>query len=302
MPQGGAGDLPRGLLVTARHREDHVGAPPHRPGERVVGRGVAGVERHDEVDGAARVVVGDVAALETQALRVGPLRETGARRHDVLLEIEAHDLDGAAVHPRQEVVERERQVGLAAAEVDHPQRTIAAERRNDVVDQLDEAVDLLELRVARLPHAAVRRHHAELDEERHGRALRQQAAFVPVVRAARDRARRPAPQDRVAEYLPVGVGRLEETLPVVAEQLEQARTRGVRRHVVAPSPVGQVVREAVGTAVAQVERLDDHARRQGVAAAWSRQHRTVQRVAADQVAEQRGELAHASMIAERAVR
>ena len=74
------------------------------------------------------------------------------RRDHVLLQVEPDDLDLAAAQLRQQMVEREREVGLAAAEVDDAQRPLGRERGHDVVDELEEAIDLAELVVAALAH------------------------------------------------------------------------------------------------------------------------------------------------------
>ncbi len=56
------------------------------------------------------------------------------------------------------------------------------QRRNDVVDELEEAVDLAELVVAALPHGAFGRHYTELDEEWDRSTFLEQIPLAPVVR------------------------------------------------------------------------------------------------------------------------
>ena len=114
-------------------------------------------------------------------------------------------------------MEREREVGASRPEVDDAQASVR-KPRNDVVDELDEAVHLPELPAALRAHAAVRRLDAELHEERDGLPLGQEVALPSVVDALRPWPRRRPLQDarRVAagEDLPVGVGLLEQRLPV----------------------------------------------------------------------------------------
>ena len=160
------------------------------------------------------------------------------------------------------MVDREGEIGLAAAEIDHPQRSVRAERGHDVVDQLEEAVDLAELVVAALAHLPVRCHHAELDEERHRRALLEQVLLLPIVRPRRRGAGRRPPQHRLAEHLPVGVGGLQQRLPVVGEQRPETLAGAVRRQVLVRRPVTQVRREAIRRLAAELDGVDGHLRGQ----------------------------------------
>ena len=90
-------------------------------------------------------------------------------------------LDVAAAQGGEEMVDRERQVGLAAAEVDDPERSVRAERRNDVVDELEEAVDLAELVVAALPHRAFGVITPSSTRNGTGSTLLEQVSLPPVV-------------------------------------------------------------------------------------------------------------------------
>ena len=192
----------------------------------------------------------------------GALRERGARRDHVLLQVEADDLDLAAAQLGEEVMDREGEVGLAAAEVDHSQRAIGSERGNDVVDQLEEAVDLAELVVAALAHLPVRRHHAELDEERDRRALLEQVLLLPIVRPRRRGAGRRPPKHRLPEHLPVGVGGLQQRLPVVGQQRPETLAGAVRAEVLVRRAVTQVRREAIRRLAAELDGIDGHLRGQ----------------------------------------
>ena len=216
-------------MLAARHREDDRRPGPHRAIERIVGGGVAGVEADDEVDARERLVAGDVADLETEA--VGPERSCQrlAVSDDLGLEVEPDDLDLAAVHDREQMMQRERQIRLARAEVDDPQRA-GGERRKHVLDELEKAIDLPELVVPPASYLSLRGHHPELDEERHRHALGQEAALDPVVcEGGGGPTRRPAEDPRLlpgGEHLPVGVGRLEQALP---ELRSRAGGRAARR-------------------------------------------------------------------------
>jgi hypothetical protein len=140
--------------------------------------------------------------------RASRRRASLALRDGVLLQVEPDELHLAAVHRREQVVQGERQVGAARAEVDDAQASFGKPVEH-VADQLEEAVHLAILRVALPVDRAGRRHHAERDEKRHRLALREHAALLPVVLQPRARAgRRPAQHLRApaaGEDLPVGV-------------------------------------------------------------------------------------------------
>ena len=100
-----------------------------------------------------------VAGHEAQARRA-PARSRGAvaRARPGRAQLDAGDLGRAAERAAQVVVQREGQVALARAEVDDADRAVAAgqpRRRERVVEDLDELVDLL-------PLARHRRHQPAL--------------------------------------------------------------------------------------------------------------------------------------------
>ena len=66
--EGAVLELGQQLVLAARHGEDHRRPGPYRAIERVVGGGVAGVQADDEVDARERLVAGDVADLEPEAV------------------------------------------------------------------------------------------------------------------------------------------------------------------------------------------------------------------------------------------
>ena len=116
-----------------------------------------------------------------------PSGERLALRDDVRLQVEAEQLDATPVHARQEVVQREREVRPPGAEV-HDAEVAVRQRRDDVVDELDEAVDLPELRPSRRADATLGRLDAELDEVRNRLALGEEPPLGAVVREGRRRA------------------------------------------------------------------------------------------------------------------
>ena len=160
-------------------------------------------------------------------VRVEPAGERLALGDDVLLHVEAEEVDRAAVAPDEQVVQREREVGAARAEVDDPE-IARRQRRDDVVDELDEAVDLPELRPPRRAHLALGGLDAERDEVRNGLALGEDVALRAVVRERRLRPGRRAAEDaRLAaagEHLPVGLGLVQERLAVAGRRSRRERS------------------------------------------------------------------------------
>ena len=69
---------------------------------------------------SSAVVAGDVPDLEPQPFGTEAAGKRLAVGDHVLLQVEADEIDLASVHGREQVVQRERQIGLAGAEVDHP--------------------------------------------------------------------------------------------------------------------------------------------------------------------------------------
>ena len=183
-------ELGEQLVLAAGHSEDHLRLPLDRLRERRVGGRVARVQADDEVGAVEAVRAGDVADGEAEALGAEAVRERGALRDDVLLQVEPEHVDAPPVPLDEQVVQREREVRAPAAEVDDAQRVALGQGRQHVLDQLEEAIHLAVLVVALRAHRARRRHHPELDEERHRLALGEDALLAAVVRLVGVRARR----------------------------------------------------------------------------------------------------------------
>ena len=139
-------------------------------------------------------------------------------------------------------MDRERQVRLAAAEVDDPELPVRAQRRNDVVDELEEAVDLAELVVAALPHRPSGVITPSSTRNGIGRPSSSRYRLRRSWPRADDRPRRRAAKHRLAEDLPVRDRRLEQALAVVGEQQSQALARIVGRQILVGDPIGRIAR------------------------------------------------------------
>lgn len=102
----------------------------------------------------------------------------------VLLEVVAEDGRLHAALDGEVIVENEREVRFAAAEVENGD-LLLLRGTEGVVHQLDEAVDLLVLIILRLDDAEVRRKHAEVDERGNVLALGKDVFLSAVMRLRR---------------------------------------------------------------------------------------------------------------------
>ena len=188
-------------------------------------------------------------------------------------------------------MDREGEVRLAAAEVDHAQRPLGPQRGNDVVDKLQEAVDLPKLVVAALAHLAVRRHHAELDQERDGRSLLEQVSLPPVVLPRRSLSGRRPAEHGFPEHLPIGLRGLKQTLPVVAEQRAETLACRIGSKVLVRGAVRKMRGEAVCRLAAQLDRIDRRLGR-NLGRAGLREHGAAQLIAREEIGQELFERRH----------
>ena len=165
------------------------------------------------------------------------------------------------------------------------------QRRDDVVDELQEAVDLPKLVVAALAHLAVRRHHAELDQERDGRALLEQVSLLPVVLPRGSLSGRRPAEHGLPEHLPVGLRGLEQTLPVVAEKRAETLACRIGSEVLVRGAVWKMRGETVCRLAAQLNRID---RRPGrnLRRAGLREHGAAQLIACEEIGQELLERRH----------
>ena len=144
----------RGHVVVAARRGEHQrGAPLDRPGERLVGRGVAGVQREHHLGRRVEDRTGDGPDHE---LSVDPElgRDRGVVLPRLLLDVDTGEPHREPLHVAEEPVGGEGQVGVAAAEVDDPQRVLGGRpaqvallacRGDGAVEQPEELLDLAHL-------------------------------------------------------------------------------------------------------------------------------------------------------------
>ena len=179
------------LLVAARRTDDHRRAAAQAEVDRVVGRGVAGVQRDHHVD-RLNGTAAHIAFVEAQAGQPQPVHHRVAQLHHVGPQLDADHLRIDARLPAQVIVNREGQVALAGAEIDHADRALVAGRGGRIGieqgrgaqragDHLDELVDLLPLARHRRHHRVLRGGDAQLGQEGPGHV--DPAVLLAVVRA-----------------------------------------------------------------------------------------------------------------------
>ena len=174
-------DLLEQLMLAAGYAENDFRIPLDRVDQRVVGCGVAGVQRHHHVRVAAGIV-SDIT-LEKLELVISEIRgDPIAKVDDIFLEIKPDNLDLTLLQDLEVIVDRESQIRLAAAEVDDAQRTVLRQSRKNIFDDLKIAVDLAEFRVGLRKNLSLRTHHAEANQKVAGHTVRNQIMLLAVVR------------------------------------------------------------------------------------------------------------------------
>ena len=304
--------LGRHVVVAAGGREHDRRLPAHGPGERVVGGGVAGVQRQHDVGGRVDHDVADGAHGEGHLLvdaeRGGDLAVVVGR---LLLHVGPHEVHREPARVGEEPVGGEGQVGVAAPEVDHAQRLVGrrpaqrttrpgvGERRVELAQEL---LDLAQLGLPAGLDPALGVGEPERPEHRVG--LLEQAFLVAVVPAlglhgllAGRRVQQPLALLGHSQL--VGVrGRLD--VPVAERLVEEqrvqrlgrrARGRLVAEEVVAGVRLRRVVRRQLQVpAGLEVHGADlDAAPARLALAAAARGHRTDQRVGGEDLGPQAGE-------------
>jgi hypothetical protein len=180
----------------------------------------------------------DVAGLETQALEAAPGDGVVAQPDEVGPQLHAHHIErarragGLAAQP---VVQREREVALAGAEVDDVERRGGAEpgRLQRVRHHLDELVDLLPLARHRRHQLVARGGDAQFDEE--GRVQADEAVLLAIV--LRDVLVAGGRHHAARRIVRIGLGAMQRVATLAAHhqlQLgiarEQVRVRETRAH------------------------------------------------------------------------
>ena len=157
---GGKGvvDLGPRLLVAARRGENDV-RPGANPGkEGVVGGGVAGVQRHQNIQGGERVIR-NRAAHKAQPRKAALRRHAVAEARQILPSFHARHLRGRLLHALKIVVGGEGEIPFARAHVGHHQWAVQPDERALVEgrgEQIDKAFNLPELVAHPLAHLAAR--------------------------------------------------------------------------------------------------------------------------------------------------
>ena len=162
------------LGLAAGHEHDGACALVQREADRVVGGGVAGVQRGDDVDAPGQAVrvdrFGHAEVLEAHARREPELvRQPARARHQLVARFDAVDAPARRVLLEEQVVQDETEVGLARAVVHQLQVGVLGQCFGQQrLDELVEVIDLLELAPAVLVELAVAGEDMELLEQLDG--------------------------------------------------------------------------------------------------------------------------------------
>ena len=112
-------------------------------------RGIACVERYHHV-GAVAFIIGDIAGEKSQVIETELFCSFVAKCDNVLLQIEAGDLDVALLNDPQIMVESKGEIALAAAEIYDAQRPCLRKMLEAVFRDLEEPVYLSEFGIVLL--------------------------------------------------------------------------------------------------------------------------------------------------------
>ena len=119
--------LGRDVVVAAGRGEHQLGPPADRPRQRLVGRGVAGVQGEHDLGRRVELDAADGADHELAPSTPSSRGDRAVVLARLLLDVDAGQPHRQLADPGQVALGGEGQVGVAAAEVDDPQRVL--ERR-----------------------------------------------------------------------------------------------------------------------------------------------------------------------------
>ncbi|CAM2149265.1 hypothetical protein PT2222_210054 [Paraburkholderia tropica] len=156
--------------LTTRHHDDMARVLLEREAQRVVGGGIAGVQRRDDIDRRRQLHrrdrVGHREIQKRHPLEAEPRRQFLRALHELVARLDTKDARVVAQTLEEQVVQNESQVGLARTVID--ERDVAAillEVVEQRLDELEQVIDLLQLAAAVLVHLAVARQDMELLQE-----------------------------------------------------------------------------------------------------------------------------------------
>ena len=135
-------------MLAARNRKNNFCIPFDGLFQRIVSRRVARVQRHHHIDLVAAGIRSDVALIEMQLFIAVFLRQSVADCDDILFQVKSDDIDIQFFQFAEVIIHRKRQIRFSAAEIENRDLAVRWELRQDIFDELQEAVDLAELVVA----------------------------------------------------------------------------------------------------------------------------------------------------------
>lgn len=97
-------------MLTAWNGKNDFCAPFDRFCQRIIGRCITGVQRHDHIDLIDALISDDVAVQEGQVLKFKLLAQAVAERNDIFFQIQTDDTDRIFFQHMQIVIHRKRQI------------------------------------------------------------------------------------------------------------------------------------------------------------------------------------------------
>ena len=170
------------LVLATRHRQNDARLPANRAGQGVVGRRIAGVQRHGQIHRSVVVKFGDLRPVKRDLVQSHTLGHLTTIGHHLGFALDPDDPHLTAPQFPQQVMHRKRQIALPTTEVHHPQFSLLRQAFNAVVDQFQEPVDLAKLSLSRGFHSALGSHHADRFEEVARLSVGQQVLLGTIVR------------------------------------------------------------------------------------------------------------------------
>ena len=156
-----------GLGLATRHQHHVAGLLLQAKGDRIVGGGIAGVQRRHHVNALRQLrAAGRLLHRQRQkahARKTELLRQRTRTLHQFLARLDAVNRAALALLEEQ-VVDDEAQVGLAGTVVGQRDRAVAGgfQLQQDLLDKAEQVVDLLELAARILVQCAIARQDVQL--------------------------------------------------------------------------------------------------------------------------------------------
>ncbi|GDX93574.1 hypothetical protein LBMAG46_35830 [Planctomycetia bacterium] len=112
------------FVLTAGDGQHHAGLPVHGLSESIIGSGITGVKRHDQIRGAFRYKTGDFSGLKLQFRQLQVTADLAAGGHNIVAAIQSGDAAVTLQQCGEQVVGGKGEVTFSAAEIDDVQSAV----------------------------------------------------------------------------------------------------------------------------------------------------------------------------------